>query len=567
MTDFYKVIRNLSPDMTVAEIQKELLAQEGAWRRREISAPEKAQEMLVIINQAKKVFASPSSKAAYDRELEASQRKPSKIDPQAERYKEYKKWYGQALQYIKNQQFDLAKTAIERAFSYASEDSDDPWFYNDAAIIYRENHDYTTALNYANKAIVLDESEASFYITKGLVLYSQADDPNSYSRNREALINEAFQIFRIAVNKAEKKQDKESLGLAYSLMAHIQSREIRAQEAYYYQSAQIKDEVVSYEYATKAVKYGDPWNIGQSVLDCLDRIEKQRKRRADEEERRKREEERQKYEYENASAFDLVRESKKVPDPKEISKKEIQEFYKTLPVDDLIKRVAKTQYQKIRSDLSAQIELGKPYVSLEAFPEHHAFFLNEIREAFLETFPVPEYVQYDMNKIDGIKLFSYNRVEKSSVFTAIPTEYGKQFIKRLNALCKKDSILIGFAFLEYGKEETYIKLGSTVENPKKSSVFIIAIADEKLRKYAEGKGITLEELPKWSKTIDQFQNYVERGFRNTFSESGWLGIIILIAFVIVLGYLAFHLTGIAAVVCGIIDVLFIIGFAKGLLGL
>ena len=43
--------------------------------------------------------------------------------------------------------------------------------------------------------------------------------------------------------------------------------------------------------------------------------------------------------------------------------------------------------------------------------------------------------------------------------------------------------------------------------------------------------------------------------------------LILIAFVIVLGYLAFHLTGIAAVVCGIIDVLFIIGFAKGLLGL
>jgi len=116
-------------------------------------------------------------------------------------------------------------------------------------------------------------------------------------------------------------------------------------------------------------------------------------------------------------------------------------------------------------------------------------------------------------------------------------------------------------------EETYIKLGSTVENPKKSSVFIIAIADEKLRKYAEGKGITLEELPKWRKTIDQFQKYVDRGFKNTFFESGYSLIIILIAVVIVLGYLAFHLTGIAAIVCGAIDVLFIIGFVKGLLGL
>ena len=74
MTNYYSELK-LSPDLSVEEIKSELLKLEQVWRKREINSPETAAAKLVLINEAKKVFASSSSKAAYDRELDNSKRK------------------------------------------------------------------------------------------------------------------------------------------------------------------------------------------------------------------------------------------------------------------------------------------------------------------------------------------------------------------------------------------------------------------------------------------------------------------------------------------------------------
>ena len=284
MTDFYKVIRNLSPDMTVAEIQKELLAQEGAWRRREITAPEKAQEMLVIINQAKKVFASPSSKAAYDRELENSRRKPVATNPQEERYQQYQKWYRAAAQYENNRQYYLAKTAIENALSYYDPDRVTPDFYCAACKIFRNNKEFQTAMTYINKAIVMSPETPIYYLEKALTYREWYQDPNDYSKNRESFTAEENKAANTALDLADRQNDRDALGKALGYIACLIYGDYWGKEAYYAQMAYRDDGSVyavnpipdgikkAEKFAQEAVDYRDAWHNGDKILGRINSI-------------------------------------------------------------------------------------------------------------------------------------------------------------------------------------------------------------------------------------------------------------------------------------------------------
>ena len=284
MTDFYKVIKNLSPDMSVEEIQKELLAQEGAWRRREISAPEKAQEMLVIINQAKKVFASPSSKAAYDRELENSRRNPVATNPQEERNQQYQKWYRAAVQYENNHQYDLAKTAIENALSYYDPDRVTPDFYCDACKIFRYNKEFQTAMTYINKAIVMSPETPIYYLEKALTYREWYQDPNDYSKNRESFTAEENKAANTALDLADRQNDRDALGKALGYIACLIYGDYWGKEAYYSQMAYRDDGSVyavnpipdgikkAEKFAQEAVDYGDAWQNGDKILGRINSI-------------------------------------------------------------------------------------------------------------------------------------------------------------------------------------------------------------------------------------------------------------------------------------------------------
>ena len=167
MTNYYEEL-NLDAQASAAKLTEELIKQEVIWRRRELQRPEEAAKKLLLISEAKKVFATESSKSAYDRELNAPKPEEEKNDPAAERRAQFDIWRTNAENYLYSGQYDLAKTALEKALSYDSGEND-AGFQNLAARIYKENRDLSSALSRINKAIVLEPNEAYHLLIKALI--------------------------------------------------------------------------------------------------------------------------------------------------------------------------------------------------------------------------------------------------------------------------------------------------------------------------------------------------------------------------------------------------------------
>ena len=221
MTNFYEELK-LDKTASASELTAELLRLESVWHKREMSRPELAAEKLVQINEAKKVFASDTAKAQYDRELNAVPVQTVPEDPDAERRAQFQKWYQNALSYYQETQYDLAKTAIERAAGCGTNEDDTVFFCN-ASRIYRNNGDLTTALNYVNRAILSDPPDPEQAIKRSSA---------GFYRDGEA----------------------RACGmLAFSL--HF---------------SQPQDEARAEELARQAVKLGDRWGNAQRVLDDME---------------------------------------------------------------------------------------------------------------------------------------------------------------------------------------------------------------------------------------------------------------------------------------------------------
>ena len=85
MVTYYEEL-NLDKNASASELMKELVRLEVIWHKNEIKRPELAAEKLVMISQAKKVFASDAAKIKYDNELIAAPE-----DPDAARRAQFKK--------------------------------------------------------------------------------------------------------------------------------------------------------------------------------------------------------------------------------------------------------------------------------------------------------------------------------------------------------------------------------------------------------------------------------------------------------------------------------------------
>ena len=210
MVDYYEVLSNkhtqLSRDNTVAEIRSKLIELESLWTDRAATQPEKATEMLALINQAKKVFADESAKAAYDRELFAPPKVEKREDPDAARRAEFQKWQNKAAEYAQTHQNDLAKTAIEQAMKFQV--GDDSAFLSLAAGIYFDNGEYQTALGYINRAILLTSNDANMYITKAWTLERLYLAEQRYDRNRAATyLRQARDTAEAAIQMAVRQKN------------------------------------------------------------------------------------------------------------------------------------------------------------------------------------------------------------------------------------------------------------------------------------------------------------------------------------------------------------------------
>ncbi len=311
MTDFYTEL-NLDRKWKIAEINAELSKLESIWKRREIYNPEKATAMQATINQARKAFASEVSRSAYDRELARSGEKPATADPNAERRQKFTKWCDDARAYFDSKQYDLAKTAVEKALSYSDPSAEDDAFFSLAAEIYRMNRNYPTALENINKAIIINPEKAVHYILKAGIQREQASASQGYNNLDEVrrLIQNARNTLTQAVNIAHRCNDRQMESAAYGLLA------------YYHYFIPQPDVVKAEEYAEKSVEMGDVWGNASKVLDD---IKQKRQKEAKAAEERKKLQEQQEREAQNRQEQQAQAERKRKQ--REQKKKTLYTFY------------------------------------------------------------------------------------------------------------------------------------------------------------------------------------------------------------------------------------------------
>lgn len=167
MENIYEELQ-LDNNLSVEEINNQLVQLERVWHQRELTQPEKAREMLVLIDKAKGYFTDESSKATYDRSL-FEVGNESTNDSQIS----FEKWFSKAKNFYESKEYDIAKTAIEKALSYYDDETDNLEFIYEVACIYRENNDYERALQYLNKAIVIAPNAWFLYKDKGFLCEDQ----------------------------------------------------------------------------------------------------------------------------------------------------------------------------------------------------------------------------------------------------------------------------------------------------------------------------------------------------------------------------------------------------------
>ena len=251
MTNYYEELK-LDKNLSLNELRENLIRLESIWTDRASTRPEKAAEMLVLINQAKKVFSTDMSRAAYDRELFAPPKEETAADPNAARKAEFEKWKKTAQDYYDRQEYDMAKTALDKALQNA--DEDDFAFLQLAAQICYSNGEYHAALSHINKALLIAPELAELYLTKAKILWYFFCD----GINRDASLQQERNNLRIASEKAAAQGNTK-------VESHADGQ--LAASLYNWEP---KDVVLAEKLAKRAVENGDDSGLGQRVLEKLE---------------------------------------------------------------------------------------------------------------------------------------------------------------------------------------------------------------------------------------------------------------------------------------------------------
>lgn len=233
---------SLSRELSTEEIKNELSCLERIWHQREIMQPEKAHKMLAILDNARVVFTTDESREQYDAELERELF--SNDSPNDTKKIEYEKWYGTAVDYFNKEQYDLAKTAIEKALTFYNSETNNDAFLSYAADIYRFNNDYDSALRFINEAIIINPTNWVHHVLKGIIL-------SGLERYQET-----YDSYAKALDIARGQADSSGIGTAQGLIANVlynHSTNLEAAEAA----------------AQEAIQNGDPSGRGKKVADLI----------------------------------------------------------------------------------------------------------------------------------------------------------------------------------------------------------------------------------------------------------------------------------------------------------
>jgi len=214
-------------------------------------------DKMFILQLAKEAFTTAESRAKYDKELADSLKKS---DPDGERKAQFEKWYGDAIKYYDTKQFDLAKSAIERASQFKSSELEDSQFYSYAANIYSFVESYSQALDYANQAIVLEPEIFNGYRVKACVLerYLSSKKVSIQPLERSDLEKQMLNAVHLMCEKAIKANILEEASVGYGWLAH-----------YHYYWVGCKDQIKAEEYALRSVSYGNKSSDAEKVLNDI----------------------------------------------------------------------------------------------------------------------------------------------------------------------------------------------------------------------------------------------------------------------------------------------------------
>lgn len=271
MINYYEEL-NLNRNDDVEEIKKTLNQLESTWRNREVRNPEKATKMIALIIDARKVFLSDMDKKEYDRKLDSGDAPEKTVDPDADKNAQMMKWMSDAATFLDTDQYDLAKTAIEKALQFASEGSGTEDLYLMASQIYSEVGMYQQAVDYANKAIVENTASYRGYSRKIMAIDSwlgkmKLDDPKGTE-----LLDLEMATVKTMEKLATGRNDEQTLGYVYSIYAHA-----------YHNYLNMRNDDLAEEYAEKSLKIGS-YTDAENVLKAIkaERLEIEKERYAKE---------------------------------------------------------------------------------------------------------------------------------------------------------------------------------------------------------------------------------------------------------------------------------------------
>lgn len=222
-------------------------------------------ERMFFLESAKEAFATAKSKVKYDQDLADSMKKR---DPDGERKAAFEKWYGDAKSYSDSEQYDLAKTAIDRAFQYATPETADYSFYGYAADIYSLTANFSQAVEYANQAIVVAPDNYYGYFIKMVALDRYMFGKNLSNDIMQDIWKQLSTTIKLMVDKAIATGHSYDAAQGYGLLAKMYYK--------YVNGAQYpitgNNNALAEEYAVRAfslLESGQSIAIAKAVIDDI----------------------------------------------------------------------------------------------------------------------------------------------------------------------------------------------------------------------------------------------------------------------------------------------------------
>lgn len=306
LINYYEELK-INRALAVNEINRELSKLEGTWRRRELTNPEKATKMLALILEAREVFQTEATRQKYDQQLDG--KKAEKHSKEDQNRLQMEKWKSDAISFFNSKQYDLALITINKAMSFmASLHIEDSSILSLAADIYRHNGDYRTALDYINRAILVDSEDPLNYLIKAAVVGDVGQKRNN---------------LKIAIAIADSNNfltiKKEILG-------------VYARSLYFENPT---DRVHAEQYAREALNLGETWGNAQEVINAIENAIEQKRRQEEQQkadEARKAKEQAEREEAQRKAAEQRQKEQQE----KERQEKEIRAINRVLKIISLL---------------------------------------------------------------------------------------------------------------------------------------------------------------------------------------------------------------------------------------